>query len=84
MNSTRRVCFISHRCLIQSKKSNVIFVYLFHLGYFLPKLYYGDMITLGLEGPFLPDTNKSDFKVTLTLLSNPIEPEVSPRFPFRP
>lgn len=48
----------------------------FELGYFLPKFNYGDLITLSLEGPFLPKSNTSEYKVTLTLLSNPTEPEV--------
>lgn len=41
----------------------------FSLAYYLPKIYYGEQVTLGLEGPFLQDTNDSMHQVTLKLMS---------------
>ncbi|XP_055303075.1 P protein-like [Sitodiplosis mosellana] len=37
--------------------------------YRLPKIYYGEQIILGLEGPFLQDTNDSMHQVTVRLMS---------------
>lgn len=37
--------------------------------YRLPKIYYGEQIILGLEGPFLQDTNDSVHQVTVKLMS---------------
>lgn len=35
----------------------------------LPKIYYGEQILLGLEGPFLDDSNDTSNQVTVKLMS---------------
>ncbi|XP_031624818.1 P protein-like [Contarinia nasturtii] len=37
--------------------------------YFLPNIYYGEQVTLAMEGPFLPDINDSMHQVTVKLMS---------------
>lgn len=43
--------------------------------YYLPSIYYGEQIVLGLEGPFLFDANDSMNQVTVKLMtgSRPID-----------
>lgn len=55
--------------------NNKMFVFL--SVYFLPKSFYGEQISLALDGPFINDSNESDHQMTLTLLSGTTHTDVS-------
>lgn len=40
------------------------------IAYLLPKIYYGEQVSIALEGPFLPDNNnESEHTISLKLIS---------------
>lgn len=47
------------------------------LAYFLPMKYYGEQISLALEGPFLEDEVNSKHQMTLSLHSGSVSNEVN-------
>lgn len=49
---------------------NIFINFFFILAYFLPGKFYGEQISLALEGPFLNDVNESEHQMTLMLLTN--------------